>query len=65
MGDNLFEIFIFLVDGIVINNINIVNYYVNGEFEVDGSVEMANNLVMFFGDVKQGVLIVIEVVLFE
>ncbi len=64
-GDNPLETFTFLVDGITVSNTDIANYYANGEFEVDGSVETANNPVTLFGDAKQGASIVIEIVPFE
>jgi len=63
-GDNPIESFTFLVDGIAVSNTDIGNYYANGEFEIDGSVETANNPVILFGDAKQGASIVIEVVPF-
>lgn len=64
-GDNPIETFTFLVDGVEISNTDISNYYANGEFEVDGSIETANNPVTLFGDAKQGALIAIEVVPFN
>lgn len=64
-GDNPIETFTFLVDGAPISNTDIANYYANGEFALDGSVETANNPVTLFGDAKQGALIGIDVVPFN
>lgn len=64
-GDNPLEQFTFLVDGIAPDNAEIANYYVNGEFEIDGNLETANNPVTLFNNAKQGALIGIEIAPFQ
>ncbi len=64
-GDNPLEQFTFLVDGFAPDNTEIGNYYANGEFEIDGGLETANNPVTLFNNAKQGALIGIKIVPYQ
>ncbi|TXB61901.1 hypothetical protein [Phaeodactylibacter luteus] len=62
-GSTPLETFTFLVDGVVVGNADIINYY--GEYAINGSTETANNPVTFFGAAKDGAVMDISITPFD